>query len=894
MKTSSFETDKQAWFSKLEQKVLASRVSLNSKPMALPAHFLLRSALVRRISKGKPITWLLAPAGYGKSTTLSHWNNQILEQSKNLSIWFTLNRKDNNETALLRHVLETINQLIPGIATDALALWQSRQSQQLLHSSDVLLLLLDELNDLNSPLVFILDNVQFIDDPAAWGVIEYLMVNLPHNMRLVLSSRYIPVSLGRLRLDPKIEFIQAPELAFSPQEVNAWLMKLGMNDPQHVLTLTKRMQGWPAGLGLWLLSHQKGGVAVDDVCQKQGDLTDYLVGEVLNDLSESLKTFLINIAPLEHFNEGLCNHVLNIDDSRYWIQQLVHLNVFIESVHLQSGWYRLHPMLVELLSNFSTLEQQKKIHISAFHYLKQHGFRVEALQHARLGEIAEDAVKWVEGEVNRIIADLDFSTVLAWCETAGEDLIGRSLRLQLVHIWSLLLTYQYPQAIEKITHIDSAQVEQDFPGQLLAIKGYSARIEGDEVQARSLCELALRELPQDSFAIRVLMCSTLTNIELVRKDPEAARIWNRLEIDIARKHQASGLELLAQFDYARVELFRGHISRSAEVVDQGLVLAKALSSQNRLFPRARLILHRALVRWLNGHKEAALEDAYSGIDEANNCRDITVLHGYSLIALIHLCDQKPSEALDLMAQAERLMQCWKVSDSVYQPWIETIKSNAWMLLGKWTRAEQSLDFVGQNLLFSDSDASEHRNSEFFPMLSGLYRLSVARLMLHKKEYEQAHKILNPVIQYGQAGVIQLAAYFLSAALYTATNNIDSARDAWQQGMHFAEKEHIKVDINAFIPGLVNTLLAKLFTSQTLASPEEDKTTTVLTAESSGLSAREKEVLSLIANGFSNQGIADQLFISLHTVKTHARKINAKLGAKSRTQAIVKARELAII
>jgi ATP/maltotriose-dependent transcriptional regulator MalT len=65
-------------------------------------------------------------------------------------------------------------------------------------------------------------------------------------------------------------------------------------------------------------------------------------------------------------------------------------------------------------------------------------------------------------------------------------------------------------------------------------------------------------------------------------------------------------------------------------------------------------------------------------------------------------------------------------------------------------------------------------------------------------------------------------------------------------------------------------------------------------DSSNLSIREQEVLALIAQGYSNQGIADQLFISLHTVKTHARKINAKLGAKSRTQAIVKARELMII
>lgn len=61
-----------------------------------------------------------------------------------------------------------------------------------------------------------------------------------------------------------------------------------------------------------------------------------------------------------------------------------------------------------------------------------------------------------------------------------------------------------------------------------------------------------------------------------------------------------------------------------------------------------------------------------------------------------------------------------------------------------------------------------------------------------------------------------------------------------------------------------------------------------------ISGRERGVLELIANGLSNQSIADRLHISLHTVKTHARRINAKLGVRSRTQAIVRARELGVI
>lgn len=62
----------------------------------------------------------------------------------------------------------------------------------------------------------------------------------------------------------------------------------------------------------------------------------------------------------------------------------------------------------------------------------------------------------------------------------------------------------------------------------------------------------------------------------------------------------------------------------------------------------------------------------------------------------------------------------------------------------------------------------------------------------------------------------------------------------------------------------------------------------------GISAREMEVLQLIAQGFSNQEIADKLFISLNTVKTHSSNLFLKLEVKRRTQAIQKAKELALI
>lgn len=58
-----------------------------------------------------------------------------------------------------------------------------------------------------------------------------------------------------------------------------------------------------------------------------------------------------------------------------------------------------------------------------------------------------------------------------------------------------------------------------------------------------------------------------------------------------------------------------------------------------------------------------------------------------------------------------------------------------------------------------------------------------------------------------------------------------------------------------------------------------------------LSNREKEVLSLLAEGYSNQEIADKLFVSLNTTKTHVSNIYSKLGVSRRTQAVQKARSL---
>lgn len=98
--------------------------------------------------------------------------------------------------------------------------------------------------------------------------------------------------------------------------------------------------------------------------------------------------------------------------------------------------------------------------------------------------------------------------------------------------------------------------------------------------------------------------------------------------------------------------------------------------------------------------------------------------------------------------------------------------------------------------------------------------------------------------------------------------------------------HLDVEIFGGIVGILFLLFGIWIGSQSNGKVKEK---TQYNARKLNLSNRELEVLELISQGFSNQEIADKIFVSLNTVKTHVANIYQKMGVKRRTQAIQKAR-----
>lgn len=116
---------------------------------------------------------------------------------------------------------------------------------------------------------------------------------------------------------------------------------------------------------------------------------------------------------------------------------------------------------------------------------------------------------------------------------------------------------------------------------------------------------------------------------------------------------------------------------------------------------------------------------------------------------------------------------------------------------------------------------------------------------------------------------------------------------------FSNAFEVYAGLIAVVFTLLGIWLAKKLSAPSTAQTSFNQTMPAQTSDAAkaleaNISARELEVLELLAKGFSNAEIGEQLFVSTNTVKTHVSSIFSKLGAGKRVQAIEKARALGII
>jgi ATP/maltotriose-dependent transcriptional regulator MalT len=455
----------------------------------------------------------------------------------------------------------------------------------------------------------------------------------------------------------------------------------------------------------------------------------------------------------------------------------------------------------------------------------------------------------------------------------------------------LLFAGRFEQAGECIAHLSrflpqpSAFHQRQLIARWQAQQGWLLHLQGRMDASRAHLLEALDALGPALWPVRLLCLSGLTQQALVRGELEVAQALNREALCLARAQGSLVFEGLLELDHAQLLEQRGACARAEHLLANmdGLLLRQQPLAEPLL---GRLALHRGRLSLSQGREAQAAAHFESGLQICLRNQDKRALYGFLGLAQLAANRLDYAQAFVLLRDAERLMQQRRIPDTVYRSVLLQMSCHFWLQQGRPHLAHEALTRVLRHYQGAHARQAPPATLELIPVLEYL-------LVLTEVYLEQAHKPLARLeaqLQWarlrGMSG-LQAQLHLALAEVAWLTDHPAVARQSLQEGLALVERCHLQ-------QALRDLQLRQPRLPQAIGRAEPGHDPEVAAATGNRLSQREIEVLALVAQGNSNQQIADLLFISLHTVKTHARRINGKLGVERRTQAVARAKALGIV
>lgn len=881
----------------------------------LPASYVPRPGLCERLLGGLVGRLLLvtAPAGFGKSSLATEFCEHLPEQWQ--SLWLGLSSRDSDPGRFLERLLSGLQQFFPELGQEALGLLRLRQRHQPFAFEEWLDGLLDELAlclDPQKPLLLVLDDYHLAQGAVLDRCLQFFLSHLPAGLVMLVTSRQRPDwHLARLRLSRQLLELHEQDLRLTDTESTELLRLQGAELSADALTaLLLRSEGWVAGLRLWSLAVSEAQESTALTAHVQGGdglIHDYLLEEVIERQPADVQAFLYETASQERFCAELCDALRDTYDSAAILRHLQAHQVFLVPLDEQGKWFRYHHLFSDLLR--SRPQPTSGLHLRACRWFSAEGLLDEAIEQAlRAGQpdVAANLVQNLSEE--QLLAEQNVATLLRWKMDLPDSLLTSTPRLILLYGWALALACQLDAAEELLAELGrflparERNEQEGLLAQWLALSGVIARGRGDSAKAQAYCSEALSCLPLDRYGQRLMCLSSLANLAIVHGDLWRARGLNREALELAQRVGNPLFEALAHYDRARVLQARGEVLRALDEVRHGQQRLARLPAQRQYAARGRLTLYEGYLLSLRLQPQQARQRLLAGIAEARGCRDISVLIGYCVLASLEGRSGNLPEAFAQLAEAERLMHIWDIPPIYYLAMITLTKCELWLRQGQAELAGVWLS----RLLDTYGGEQAAAAPEFHPQLPLHIQLHLATHERLQGEDELAERRLRGLSQLAQNAGGQLLGAIAQMQLTALLCDNGRDREAQQQlrsalqaaagggllpfhGLLTRQPEWLREQLLAYEASpLIEALLQHLPQSANVVS--QDDYAGVVDA----LSSRELSVLQLIAQGCSNQEISDSLFISLHTVKTHARHINSKLGVERRTQAVARAKSLGLL
>jgi LuxR family maltose regulon positive regulatory protein len=736
--------------------------------------------------------------------------------------------------------------------------------------------------------------------------------------------------------------LRAADLRFTPVEAADFLnrmMGLNLRDAD-IAALEHRTEGWIAGLQLAALSMQGRSDTASFIQAFTGShrfILDYLVEEVLQRQPEHVRSFLLQTSILDGLCAPLCNFVTEWDDGKEMLDILERSNLFLIPLDDKRQWYRYHHLFAEVLQAHlreTQPDRVSEIHRRASEWFEQNGLRSDAIGHALIARDFDRAAGLIELAKPAMSLSYQSATWLGWAKALPDDLVRARPALSVGYAWALLdggeleasearlrdaeLWLEKPA--DEIVVVDKEQF-RSLPASIATARAYRSLALGDIPGTIKYAQQGL-ELTPDEDRVGYMQATSLlglaqyTSGDLVAAERSLADFHSNLR-EIGEISTMVGITFLL----ADIRVALGRLHEAESIYQQSLRLA---TGQGEPMPLGTVDLYRGLGELYveRGDLEAAAQHLSTSqkLGEQNTLTDWPYRLCVSQARLKEV-QGNLAGALALLDEAERVHIRSPLPD--VRP-VAALKTRIWLKQG---RLAEALRWAREQGLSADDDL--RYTCEFEHVTLARVLIAAGKSDREAGSLDKASQLLGRLLQAAETGgrlgsVIQIL--LLQALAFQAQGNVSQALATMERALTLAESEGyvsifvdegepmrlLIVDCRVLIEkhgqregqkliGYMDKLLAACAKPMVVQQSTIRNPTPLRSGDYSQqsemvepLSERELEVLKLLRSELSGPEIAQQLSVSLHTLRTHTNNIYNKLGVNNRRAAVRRAEELDLL
>ncbi len=893
-----------------------------------------RSRLVKHLMSraGRKLILLTAPAGYGKTTLVSQWLHTF---EKNFC-WLSLDASDNHALRFWQYVIGAIQQKQASFGVEALSLLNRTDT---LPMESVITAMANELHDLVSvqqeTLSLVLDDFHAIKDPDIHRQLAYFVDFLPPGFQIIITSRVEPaLPLARWRVKNWIDEIHATDLAFNEDESGRFFRQyLDLDlDTEQISRIREKTEGWVAAMQLAAMSARSishtGGNYIKPLSGEDKLINDYVLSEILDQQSAELQAFLLDSSCLLRMSADICDYMREGSGSQQFFELLEQRNLFLIPLDTTHSWYRYHDLFRESLHLRLKQQAPKRVrHLQsrAAEWFLSHDLVQEAISQLILLEDWPWLGQVLETHGNTLIHRGYNLQVLGWVAQLPDEMIESNPRLLMLQVWALFFSNKLDvihPLLDRLEDLLDQRVADSHPdaagalalhSEISLIRSYLARLKSDLQSAGALSERVLKDLDHSNMPLKSVTyygigmdCYMKGDLKSARSALTSAIEYGKLEKRHPTVLSSTGLLGWVLIQQNEIDLARETCISSQQWIDSycldpeqpRLVSCWQNTALAELFrERFELTASQSYINPLLKHLERGTEAG----------QHIMIQYVRAHLAFAR---KNYREAIDYLDDAINVFEHKQDAIMFDPPPLGALRARCYLFNNDLEKAKHWRRQIDKH---DNATSPIHRIQN---------RITAVRVLLAEGELATATARINEIIASCRSGrqtrnltealcvasIVSLLNQTPEAACETITEALELADNDKLYGLFMEElapvTQCLKLadigEISESFKQRLEELLGISIGKEANPTDATAKRSLVVPAKISApellepISQRELEVLELINQGLANKEIAQKLHLSPATVKAHIRNLYGKIGAKSRTEALAKARDMEII